>query len=156
MSAPQYVDPPAEPKTIEIGDYVTVTVGDLIGKSGLVLWSSGEFVWFHDETDLHRSDDRTPSAVPFLRVQAGMVERTRLPATIKFTKDRGYDIKPGDAVSVARGPEFRAKGLVTQVDFVKALLTIETEGDYSLVSLFHYRLIDFLTVPRSKFLFVSS
>jgi hypothetical protein len=37
MSAPQYVNPPEEPKTIEIGDYVTVTVGNLIGKSGLVL-----------------------------------------------------------------------------------------------------------------------
>ncbi|KAG2748511.1 hypothetical protein P692DRAFT_20874826 [Suillus brevipes Sb2] len=44
MLAPQYVNPPEEPKTIEIGDYVTVTVSDLIRKSGLVLWASREFI----------------------------------------------------------------------------------------------------------------
>ncbi|KAG1758964.1 hypothetical protein EDD22DRAFT_168624 [Suillus occidentalis] len=129
MSAPQYVDPPEEPKSIEIGDYVTVTVGDLLGKCGLVQWASGEFVWFEDETDLQRSDD-SAVATPFLRVQAVMVERTRLPATIKFTKERGYDVRPGDFVTVARGPEFRTKGVVTAVDFIKAQLTLETERDH--------------------------
>lgn len=134
MSAPQYVDPPEEPKIIEIGDYVTVTVGDLVGKSGLVLWAAGEFIWLHDDADLQRSDDRTDGATPFLRVQASMVERTRLPATIKFTKERGYDVKPGDAVSVARGPEFRTKGVVSAVDFLKAQLTLETDGDHSFIT----------------------
>jgi ribosomal protein L24 len=149
MSAPQYVDPPEEPKTIEIGDYVTVTMGDLIGKSGLVLWASGEFIWLHDDADLQRSDDH---ATPFLRVQASMVERTRLPATIKFTKERGYDIRPGDAVSVARGPEFRTKGVVSAVDFLKAQLTLETDGDHSFVSFIEFSLLNLsnclqITVP---------
>ncbi|KAG2740339.1 hypothetical protein P692DRAFT_20753428 [Suillus brevipes Sb2] len=106
-------------------------MGDLLGKSGLVLWASGEFIWLHDDADLQRSDDH---ATPFLRVQASMVERTRLPATIKFTKERGYDIRPGDAVSVARGPEFRTKGVVSAVDFLKAQLTLETDGDHSFIT----------------------
>jgi transcription antitermination factor NusG len=135
MSVPQYVDPPEEPKTIKIGDYVTVTVGNLVGKSGLVLWASGEFIWLHDNADLQGSDDH---ATPFLHVQAAMVERTRLPATIKFTKERGYDVRPGDAVSVARGPEFRTKGVVSAVDFLKAQLTLETEGDHSFVSFIEF------------------
>ncbi|KAG2758155.1 hypothetical protein P692DRAFT_201799222 [Suillus brevipes Sb2] len=84
----EYVNPPKEPKTIEM-----VTTSQ--------------------------------SQVPFLLFQAGMVERTCLPTTIKFIKDHGYDIKPGDAVCIARGPEFCTKGLVTQVDFVKALSQIK-------------------------------
>jgi hypothetical protein len=139
MSAPQYVDPPEELKSIEIGDYVTVIVGDLLGKCGLVQWASGGFVWFEDETDLQRSDDGAV-ATPFLRVQAVMVERTRLPATIKFTKDRGYDVRPGDFVTVARGPEFRTKGVVTAVDFIKAQLTLETERDHYSVSFFSFEI----------------
>jgi hypothetical protein len=79
MAAPQYIDPPEEPKSIEIGD--------LIGKGSLIRWAAGEFIWFQDETDILRSDDHTPNTIPFLHVQAAMVERTRLPATIKFTKE---------------------------------------------------------------------
>ncbi|KAG2336096.1 hypothetical protein BDR05DRAFT_1006165 [Suillus weaverae] len=133
MSVQQFVDPPEEPKSIEIGDHITVTVGDFIGKSGLVQWSSGVFVWFQDETDLFMSDDRSDVAPPFMQVQATMVERTRLPATIKFTKERGYDVRPGDVVSVARGPEFRTKGVVRSVDFINAQLTLETENNHQLV-----------------------
>ncbi|KAG2737566.1 hypothetical protein P692DRAFT_20883431 [Suillus brevipes Sb2] len=97
MSAPQYIDPPEEPKTIEIGDYITVTVGDLIGKSGLVLWASGEFIWLQDDTDLQRSNDHSDGATPFLRVQAAM-------------------------------------GVVSAVDFLKAQLTLETDGDHSFIT----------------------
>jgi hypothetical protein len=66
MSSPQYVDPPEGSKTIEIGNYVTVMVGDLIGTCGLVLWVAGEFIWLQDNTDLHRSNDHTAVATPFL------------------------------------------------------------------------------------------
>jgi hypothetical protein len=122
----------------------------LIGKGGLVLWAAGEFIWFQDETDIQRVDDRTPDRIPFLRVQAAMVERTRLPGTIKFTKERGYDVRPGDVVSVARGPEFRSKGVVTAVDFLNAQLTLETEGDHALVSFFHYRLVNLSNSSQIK------
>ncbi|KAG2139776.1 hypothetical protein DEU56DRAFT_912041 [Suillus clintonianus] len=50
-AAAQYVDPPEEAKSIEIGDCIRVTIGDLIGRSGLALWVSGEFVWFQDNND---------------------------------------------------------------------------------------------------------
>ena len=65
------------------------------------------------------------------------VQRTRLPQTIKFTKEKGYDIKPGDVVSVARGPEYQTKGVVQNVDFLKARLTLLSESDHSLVSEFN-------------------
>ncbi|KAG1726609.1 hypothetical protein EDD22DRAFT_961390 [Suillus occidentalis] len=133
MAAPQYIDPPEEPKSIEIGDYIQVTVSDLIGKGGLVLWAAGEFIWFQDETDIQSVNDRTPDRIPFLRVQAAVVKRMRLPGTLKFTRERGYDVRPGDVVSVACGPEFRAKGVVTAVDFLNTQLTLETEGNHALI-----------------------
>ncbi|KAG2038738.1 hypothetical protein BDR03DRAFT_981276 [Suillus americanus] len=134
MSAEQYVDPPEESKSVEIGDYVEVTVGDLIGKGGIVQWSSNDFVWFQDERELLRSDDHSQVTPPFIRVLATMVDRTRLPATIKFTKERGYDVRPGDLVSVARGPEFRTKGVVRSIDFPNAQLTLETLQELDLVT----------------------
>ncbi|KAG1721950.1 uncharacterized protein EDB91DRAFT_1088302 [Suillus paluster] len=129
MSAQPYLDPPQEPKTVEIGDYVQVLVGDWIGKSGMVQWASDGFIWFQDEDDLLRNNDRSGVAPPFMQVAAAMVERTRLPATLKFTKERGYDVRPGDVVSVARGPEFRTQGVVRSVDFRSARLTLETDNE---------------------------
>ncbi|KAG2743352.1 hypothetical protein P692DRAFT_201809141 [Suillus brevipes Sb2] len=76
-----------------------------------------------------KSDDHTASATLFLCVQAS-VEQTCLPAT-KFTKECGYNVKPRDTVSIARGPEFHTKSVVSAVDFIKAQLMLETDGDHS-------------------------
>jgi ribosomal protein L24 len=55
-----------------------------------------------------------------------MVKRTHLPATIKLTQEKGYDVRPGDHVCIAHGPEFRTTGLVCSMDYLKAELTMET------------------------------
>jgi hypothetical protein len=60
MSTPPYVDPPEKPKTIKIGDYITVTMGDLIGKYGLILWAADEFIWLQEDTDLPRVTSTLP------------------------------------------------------------------------------------------------
>jgi hypothetical protein len=83
-------------------------------------------------------------------VQAS-VEQTCLPAT-KFTKECGYNAKPGDTVSIARGPEFHTKGVVSAVDFIKAQLMLKTDGDHSSVSLIEFSLVNLsyslqITVP---------
>jgi hypothetical protein len=62
------------------------------------------------------------------------VQQTRLPQTIKFTKEKGYDVRPGDVMRVAHGPEYQTKGIVQRVDFPKACLTLLSESDHSLVS----------------------
>jgi ribosomal protein L24 len=54
--------------------------------------------------------------------------------TITYTKEKGYDVRPGDVVSVARGPEYQAKGVVQSVDLPKARLRLLSENDQSLVS----------------------
>ncbi|KAG0695510.1 hypothetical protein DFH29DRAFT_879991 [Suillus ampliporus] len=96
MSTQPYVNPPQEPKTIEIDDYIQVLIGDWIEKSSMVQWISDGFIWFQNEADLLRNNDYSGVAPLFIQVAATTIEHMCLPATLKFTKEYGYDIRPGD------------------------------------------------------------
>ncbi|KAG2136428.1 hypothetical protein DEU56DRAFT_756334 [Suillus clintonianus] len=125
--------PLPEHESIEIGDFVEVLVGQDFGKSGTVEWVSpgGVIVWFrHSILSVTPQDDFMP---PLIEAPASSIQRTRLPATIKFTKERGYDVRPGDSVSVVRGPDYMTTGVVQRVDFVKARLLVLSEDDQSIV-----------------------
>ncbi|KAG2091351.1 uncharacterized protein F5147DRAFT_657956 [Suillus discolor] len=137
----QHFEPPPESQSIEIGDYIEVLVGEHMGKQGIVTWSpgpqaiGGTQLWFQDESPqtstLHYTEYY--SGPPSIQIPVAFVQRTRLPQTIKFTKEKGYDLKPGDVVRVARGPEYQTKGIVQSVDFPKARLTLLSESDHSLI-----------------------
>ncbi|KAG1717905.1 hypothetical protein EDB19DRAFT_1921686 [Suillus lakei] len=133
----QHFEPPPESQSLEIGDYIEVLVGEHMGKQGVVTWSpiGGSQLWFQDESPQTLTSYYTKhcSGLPSIQVPVTFVQRTRLPQTIKFTKEKGYDIKPGDVVSVARGPEYQTKGVVQNVDFLKARLTLLSESDHSLI-----------------------
>jgi hypothetical protein len=86
-------------------------------------------LWFHDYT--------VDSGPQFIQVPVSIVQRARIAPTIKFTKDRGYDVRPGDCINVARGPEFSTQGIVESVNFLKAELTFRSDADLSAVSLVH-------------------
>ncbi|KAG2086297.1 hypothetical protein BD769DRAFT_1681243 [Suillus cothurnatus] len=58
-----------------------------------------------------------------------------LTQTIQYTRERGYDVKPGDVVNVARGPDYGAKGVVQSMDFPNACLTLLCDGDRSLINI---------------------
>ncbi|KAG1793633.1 uncharacterized protein HD556DRAFT_1443419 [Suillus plorans] len=62
-----------------------------------------------------------------------MVQRTHLLPTIKFTKDRGYDVKPGDLVRVVRGPEYQTTGVIQSVNIPNTRLTILSDSDHTLI-----------------------
>jgi transcription antitermination factor NusG len=134
----QHFEPPPESQSLEIGDYIEVLVGEHMGKQGVVTWRAIEQnqLWFQDESPHLLTSYHTKycSGPPSIQVPVTFVQRTRLPQTIKFTKEKGYDIKPGDVVRVARGPEYQTKGIVRSVDFLKARLTLLSESDHSLVS----------------------
>lgn len=99
--------------------------GEHEGKCSIVRWLSkgGNNLWFQDGT----------LNIP---VPISVVRRTHLPhlQTLQYTKDRGYDVKPGDVVRVARGPEYQTKGVVRNVDFPNARLSLLSDIDHSLVS----------------------
>jgi hypothetical protein len=93
-------------------------------------------LWFRDVNPVLAEDD-VESSVGSLRIQVPVtvVRRIKLPNTIKYTKERGYDVRPGDVVSVARGPEYQRTGVVRSVDFPNARLTFLSDSDHSLVSI---------------------
>ncbi|KIK35397.1 hypothetical protein CY34DRAFT_96149, partial [Suillus luteus UH-Slu-Lm8-n1] len=116
-------EPPPDDESIQIGDQIEVLVGQHMGKTGTVRWlpKASNDLWFQDGS----------SSIP---VPTAAVRRIPNLQTLRFTQDRGYDVKPGDVVKVVRGPEYPTKGVVRSVDFLSAHLTVLSEIDHSLVN----------------------
>ncbi|KAG1744338.1 hypothetical protein EDD22DRAFT_958636 [Suillus occidentalis] len=98
-------------------------LGNTWGNLASVRWLSkgGNYLWFQHESSNIPVPIQTVQRIPNLQ-------------TLQFTQDRGYDVKAGDVVKVARGPEYPTKGVVRNVDFPNARLTLLTETDHSLVN----------------------
>ncbi|KAG1718645.1 hypothetical protein EDD22DRAFT_855345, partial [Suillus occidentalis] len=130
----QHFEPPSGCDSIEIGDYIQVLDGEHTGRRGVVSWfSKGDTnLWFRD---IFTASNTEPSLIDLatISVPVTMVQRTDLAQTIVFTTERGYDVRPGDTVSVTRRPEFGAQGLVQHVDFPNARLSLVCDGDKSLL-----------------------
>ncbi|KAG1894222.1 uncharacterized protein F5891DRAFT_985223 [Suillus fuscotomentosus] len=120
-------NPLPQPESLQIGDKIEVCVGDNMGKCGIVVWfpMGATTLWFRAGGNIKDQ---------LINVPAALVRRICPPKTLQFTKEKGYDVKPGDVVTVTCGPEFRTKGVVQTVDFPNACLTLISEGDYSLVN----------------------
>lgn len=134
----QHYEPPPD-KSIQVGDPIEVLIGEHMGKCGIVSWFpvGAAQLWFRDANPVFIEEETEYSlGPPIIQVAAAFVRRTHLSQTITYTKERGYDVRPGDVVSVARGPEYQAKGIVQSVDFPKARLTLLSESDQSLVCTF--------------------
>ncbi|KAG1881538.1 hypothetical protein C8R48DRAFT_766558 [Suillus tomentosus] len=125
----QYLEPPPESNFIEIGDYIEVLDGRHMGKRGVVDWYAkrSTYLWFRDV--LTQDGRETSSGLSSISVPVAMVRRTSLTHTIQYTKDKGYDVRPGDVMTVARGPEYQAKGVVHSIDIPNAHLTILCNSD---------------------------
>lgn len=133
----QYLEPPPDSESIEIGDNIRILDGPHAGKFGIVTWiaTGSKYLLFRD---ICAEDDTVINGgLSSISVPIAIVQRTNLTQTLQYTKERGYDVRPGDAVSVIRGPEYQAQGLVHSVDFPNACLTLSCDGDRSLVSSLH-------------------
>jgi len=109
--------------------------GEHMGKRGVVNWfaKGDDNLWFRN---ILTTDDTEPNdGLGTILVPAAIVWRTDLTKTLPFTKERSYDVRPGDVVIVTRGPEYDAKGVVQSVDFLNTRLTLLCDGDCSLVSI---------------------
>ncbi|KIK33457.1 hypothetical protein CY34DRAFT_99565, partial [Suillus luteus UH-Slu-Lm8-n1] len=131
-----------ESQRIEIGDCIEVLMGEHMGKRGVVTWFpiGGTQLWFRDESpqSLTLYYMKYFSRPPIIQVPVAFVQRTRLAQTIKFTKEKGYDLKPGDVVRVARGPEYQTKGIVQSIDvpigFVMKILNASLNSFSNVIS----------------------
>ncbi|KAG1738459.1 hypothetical protein EDD22DRAFT_852065 [Suillus occidentalis] len=92
----QYFKHPLDSGSIEIGDMIEVFRGVQRGQRGIVQWfpKGGTHLWFQD-TELMVSG--TPSSVC---VPAVCVQQTHLNEMLQYTKEKGYDTRPGDIISI--------------------------------------------------------
>jgi hypothetical protein len=123
--------------SIEIGDYIEVLKGEHVGKCRVINWfpKGDTKLLFRDIFTV--DNDESSSGLSSISVPVAIVQRMSTTQTIQFTKERGYDIKPGDVMTVVRGPEYEAKGVVQSVDFPNARLTLLCDIDHTLVSTIH-------------------
>ncbi|KAG2028666.1 hypothetical protein BDR03DRAFT_988281, partial [Suillus americanus] len=91
----QHFEPPSNSDSIEIRDYIQVVDGEHTGRHGTMDWfSKGDTnLWFRDIF----TANNVKSSLSSILVPVTMVQWTDLAQTILFTKERGYDVKPGDS-----------------------------------------------------------
>ncbi|KAG2364694.1 hypothetical protein BDR07DRAFT_1482164 [Suillus spraguei] len=97
----QLFNPPSDIESIQKGDHIEVLMGQHIGKSGIVHWlpKAGNDLWFQDGS----------SIIPVPIVAVWQIHNLQ---TLQYTQDKGYDVKPGDVMRVAHGPEYPMKGVM--------------------------------------------
>ncbi|KAG2067229.1 hypothetical protein BDR04DRAFT_1120628 [Suillus decipiens] len=126
---------PLDSESIEIGDNIQVWDGPHAGKFSIVTWitTRSTYLWFCNiciEENVDITDGLSSISVPIAFIQC-----MNLMQTLQYMKERGYDIRPGDTVSVVHGPEYQGKGFVHSVNYPNARLTLVCDGDRSLVTI---------------------
>ncbi|KAG1795958.1 uncharacterized protein HD556DRAFT_1307185 [Suillus plorans] len=103
-------DPLPKLKSLQISNDIEVCAGEYMGQCGIVMWfSMGETtLWFWARGVIQDQLINIPTA---------FVQHIHPFKTLQFTKERGYDVRPGDVVIVACGPEFQTKGVMQTMDF---------------------------------------
>ncbi|KAG1729930.1 hypothetical protein EDB19DRAFT_1832236 [Suillus lakei] len=126
----QYFEP-SESDSIQIRDYIEVQEGEHRGKHGVVDWcAKGDTnIWFQDIFTPKNTE------LSSISVPAAIVQWTDLTKTIQYMKERGYDVRPGDVMTVVRGLEYEAQGVVQHVDFPNARLVLMCDGNHSLLNI---------------------
>ncbi|KAJ8587290.1 hypothetical protein M405DRAFT_316926 [Rhizopogon salebrosus TDB-379] len=121
---------------LQIGDHIKVLSGKHKNKRGVVEWLSvgGSHLWFVKETDAFEDTELDPESSG-IQVPVEIIQRVRIPDVLKLTMDKGFDVKPGDHVKVARGPHYKATGIVQSVDFPNARLTLKCDAGDALVNI---------------------
>ncbi|KAG1897337.1 uncharacterized protein F5891DRAFT_982725 [Suillus fuscotomentosus] len=125
----QHLYSPPESESLQVGDHIEVLAGEHWKKCGIVEWipTGGTMLWFRDASPVLAGDDVESGVGPFrIQVPVTIVQRTKLPNTLRYTKDKGYDVRPGDVT-------IKAKGSYRASTFQTARLTLLSDSDHSLI-----------------------
>ncbi|KAI5982199.1 hypothetical protein EDD15DRAFT_2203144 [Pisolithus albus] len=138
-------DPLANENHIQPGDLVRVVCGPHKGLSGTLHYRSGRETRVtlstlpEESTDDPRNKGKSKAEESEVASGGGDIDENSdliqvivsmddviitPPPTLQFSKERGYDVSPGDHVRVARGPAIGAEGRVRAVDFPSGHLTV--------------------------------
>ncbi|KAI5984505.1 hypothetical protein EDD15DRAFT_2375158 [Pisolithus albus] len=141
-------DPLANENRIQPGDLVRVICGPHKGLSGTLHYRSGREIWVtpstlpEESTDDPRNKGKSKAEESEVASGGGDIDENSdliqvivsmddviitPPPTLQFSKERGYDVSPGDHVWVARGPAVGAEGCICTVDFPSGRLTVLSE-----------------------------
>lgn len=71
--------------------------------------------------------DNYVSGLQIIRISTSIIQQAHITPTIKFTKDRGYNVTPGDIISIAQGPGYLMQGVVESIDLVTAHLVFRSD-----------------------------
>jgi hypothetical protein len=93
-------------------------------------------LWFSDALTEHSRE--TSSGLSSISVSVAMVQQMNLTHTIQHTKDKSYDVRPGDVITVAHGLDYGAKGVMRSIYIPNAHLTILCNSDRLLISTIHF------------------
>ncbi|KAH7905472.1 hypothetical protein BJ138DRAFT_1118437 [Hygrophoropsis aurantiaca] len=104
---------------IQLGDIVEVIHGPSIGMSGMVTWLDPQFA----EVTFFNVEQNQNVTVPIM-----WTTYSPSPHVVRFSKERGYDLKAGDQIRVVRGELYGTPGEVTIVDIVAKTLTFKQSG----------------------------
>ncbi|KAI6004785.1 hypothetical protein EDD15DRAFT_2191560 [Pisolithus albus] len=141
-------DPLANENRIQPGDLVRVVCRPHKGLSGTLHYRSGREIWVtpstlpEESTDDPRNKGKSKAEESEVASGGGDIDENSdliqvivsmddviitPPPTLQFSKERGYDVSPGDHVRVARGPAVGAEGRVRAVDFPSGRLMVLSE-----------------------------
>ncbi|KAH0825889.1 hypothetical protein J3R83DRAFT_7696 [Lanmaoa asiatica] len=118
---------------LQLGDLARVLEGPHCGLRGYIDWIHDDMVWIivpADPNDTQHEDPDLWNLGPIMAcVQISKIVSTPVFGTLKFTREKGYDVGVGDEVRVARGPHWGHQGLVNKVRWTEACLDVVKFGD---------------------------
>ncbi|KAI5995900.1 hypothetical protein EDD15DRAFT_2195375 [Pisolithus albus] len=141
-------DPLANENRIQPGDLVQVICRPHKGLSGTLHYRSSREIWVtpstlpEESTDDPRNKGKSKAEESEVASGGGDIDENSdliqvivsmddviitPPPTLQFSKERGYDVSPGDHVWVARGPAVGAEGRICTVDFPSGRLMVLSE-----------------------------
>ena len=116
---------------LQCGDVARVIDGPHRGLRGYIDWIADDLVWItipNDNGD-QPDDDFWNLGGETACVKVSNIVSTPVDITIKFTKEKGYDVSVSDEMRVARGPHYGLQGVVKNVQFDQSCLDLVCQGE---------------------------
>lgn len=138
--------PPLELAGLQRGDIARVIDGPHRGLRGHIDWISDDLVWIaipnHDDDQLEVDFWNLSGEMACVKVSSIMSSPVDI--TLKFTKEKGYDVSVADEVRVARGAHYGLQGVVKNVRFNEGRLDLISQGEERL----QVNILPFIFRPR--------
>ncbi|KAG9308195.1 hypothetical protein JVU11DRAFT_12290 [Chiua virens] len=124
------VPPSEEQAALDVGDWARVVDGPHCGLRGYICWIDTNTnivqIAVPGDPNDHQPEDPEYAGLTgdMAFVHVSHIVSTPASNTLKFTKEKGYDVTVGDEVRIARGTHWGNRGVVKKVDWFKGRLDV--------------------------------